>query len=724
MIKITPLLLLAALVTVFAQAESTRFLDQSSYASLAKGKLEGLSLSSDGTFRLGPRFDLVKETDSAYLWAVVEDSKKNLYLGGGSPGRVYKIPPTGEPTVFFETQEIEIHALAVDRQGRLYAASAPDGKIYRLAPDGTSSVFYDPQTKYIWDLVFDSKDNLYVATGDKGQIFRVTPNGEGKVFFSSEETHIRSLIVDQHDTLFAGTDASGMILRIQPDGTSFVLYESPKKEVTALLLGPEGELYAAAVGDKVVAPGQPAPVVVQPAPGQVVPQPPRIPPSMFTVNLAGGSEVYRITPDGSTQKIWASRNDIVYSLALNGAGRLLVGTGNDGKIYQMEPGGLYTALVDSPSSQVTALVASGGEVVAATSNVGRLYRMRAEFASQGSFTSDVFDAGRASLWGRLNWKQELPADTKIRFETRSGNSSNPLLNWSAWKEAAMAGTEAVSASPRGRFFQWKAVLASSRKDQTAQFGSLRAAYLPNNVPPVIDDVQPTPPGYRFQQNSFAMQPQPKTLTLQPLGSASVNPVQPVRMPQSVTMTADKGFVGMRWWAYDDNDDTLTYSLSIRGEGEKDWKLLKEGIPDLFYAWNSGNWPDGTYVVKVVASDSPSNPPNEALSASRESPPFEIDNTPPEIRDLKTTPDGKHLQITFRAADRMSTIQSAEYSIDGGEWKNALPTGRVSDSRELQYQIQTAEVSAGEHTVVVRVSDRFQNEVVAKTVVNAAQSSAR
>jgi hypothetical protein len=723
--KTLSLLLVAALVAVFAGAESTRFWEQTSYSSLSKGKLEGLALSSDGTFRLGPRFDLLKETDSAYLWAAVVDSKKNLYVGGGSPGRVYKIPPTGAPSVFFETQEIEIHALAVDRKDRLYAASAPDGKIYRITAEGTSTVFYDPKTKYIWDLVFDSKDNLYVATGDKGQIFRVSPEGEGKVFFSSEETHIRSLIVDQHDILFAGTDASGMILRIQSDGTPFVLYESPKKEVTALLEGPEGELYAAAVGDKVVTPGQPAPVVVQTvAAPQGVPQPPKNPPSMFTMNLAGGSEVYRITPDGSTQKLWASRNDIVYSLALNSAGRLLIGTGNDGKIYELEPGGLYTNIADSDSSQATALLAAGGDVIVATSNVGRLYRLRTEFAAQGSFVSEVFDAGRASLWGRLHWKQELPPDTQIRFETRSGNSSNPLLNWSPWKEAAITGTEAASASPRGRFFQWKAVLSSVRKDRTPELGSLRAAYLPNNVPPVIDDVQPTPPGYRFQQIPFGMQPPPKTITLQPLGSANVNPVQPVRIPQPAQMTADKGFVGVRWSASDDNDDTLTYSVYIRGEGEKDWKLLKENLSDTSYAWNSGNWPDGTYVVKVVASDSPSNPPSEALSASRESPPFEIDNTPPEIRDLKTAPDGKRLQISFRAADKMSVIQSAEYSIDGGEWKAALPTGRISDSRELQYQIQTPEVSAGEHTVVVRVSDRFQNEAVAKMVVSTAQSSAR
>ena len=141
---------------------------------------------------------------------------------------------------------------------------------------------------------------------------------------------------------------------------------------------------------------------------------------------------------------------------------------------------------------------------------------------------------------------------------------------------------------------------------------------------------------------------------------------------------------------------------------------------MFYSWDSNNWPDGTYMVKVVASDSPSNPPGEALSASREGTAFEIDNTPPDIRDLKATPDGKRIRIAFHTADKMSAIQSAEYSIDGSEWKPAVPVNRVTDSRELDYQFSSSEVSGGEHTVVVRVTDRFQNEAVAKAIVNIAK----
>lgn len=720
--KTLPLMAAALLLAIYAPAESTRYWEQSSYQNLAKGTPDGIAVSSDGTLRLGPHFDLIKETDSAYLWAIEQDAQKNVYVAAGSPARIYKVTPKGQISVFFEAQELEIHGLTIDRQGRLYAAAAPDGPVYRITPDGKSAVFYNPQTKYIWDLALDSKDNLYVATGDKGQIFRVTPAGEGKVFFSSDETHVRSLIVDSQDNVFAGTDGNGLILRIRPDGTPFVLYESPKKEVTALALDGEGTLYAAAVGDKTVVPGQP-PQPVTPPPAPAAPQPPKNPPSVFTVNLAGGSEVYRITPDGSTRKLWSSRNDIVYSLALGAKGTVLIGTGNDGRIYEIEPGGPYVNLTHSQSSQVTVLHSAAGEVLAAASNGGRVYRLRSETMSSGSFVSEVFDAGKTAQWGRLQWRQQLPAGTSVHIETRSGNSSNTALNWSAWKPARIDGSEAVPDSPRARFFQWKAVLESTQSDRAPQISSVRAAYLPNNVPPVIEDVQNTPPGYRFQTVNIGLPPQQqKTLSLQPIGAPPLNLPPAAKTPQAAQMTGDKGYIGVRWFAYDDNDDALTYSVFIRGEGEKEWKLLKDEISDMFYSWDSINWPDGTYTVKVVASDSTANPPGEALSASREGTPFEIDNTPPEIRNLKAAPDGKRIKIAFHAADRMSTIQGAEYSVDGGEWLDAIPANRVTDSHELDYQFSSAEVSAGEHTVVVRVTDRFQNEAVAKAVVTMGQSA--
>ena len=47
-------------------------------------------------------------------------------------------------------------------------------------------------------------------------------------------------------------------------------------------------------------------------------------------------------------------------------------------------------------------------------------------------------------------------------------------------------------------------------------------------------------------------------------------------------------------------------------------------------WDTTTVPNGRYVVRVTATDSPSNPESLALSSEKESDPFDVDNTPPTV----------------------------------------------------------------------------------------------
>ncbi len=98
--------------------------------------------------------------------------------------------------------------------------------------------------------------------------------------------------------------------------------------------------------------------------------------------------------------------------------------------------------------------------------------------------------------------------------------------------------------------------------------------------------------------------------------------------------------------------------------------------------------------------------------------------PPEILDLQCDAEGNHLRISFRAIDRRSTIQKAEYSLDGGEWRAAFPVTRLSDSGEEEYLFNSEDVFGSAHTVVVRVSDRFENTGVGKVVWKAPEPASR
>jgi hypothetical protein len=85
-------------------------------------------------------------------------------------------------------------------------------------------------------------------------------------------------------------------------------------------------------------------------------------------------------------------------------------------------------------------------------------------------------------------------------------------------------------------------------------------------------------------------------------------------------------------------------------------------------------------------------------------------------------------VRFRASDSFSTIRRAEYSLDGGDWQFVDPVGQLSDSKMEEYDFRIAvpqpgsapppmvEASAGDHVVVVRAYDRFDNLATAKTVI--------
>ena len=175
--KLLSLLLLGSTVI---HAGQTRTWTQGESADFEKGIIKNLALRSDGRLSLSPASRELFDTAAAYLWALAQDSKGNLYTGGAG-AKLYRIPPDGKGKLLADLDALEIHAIAIDSKDRVYVATAPDGKIYRIAGNAKPELFYDPKAKYIWAMAFDAAGNLFVATGDQGELHRVTPDGKGKV---------------------------------------------------------------------------------------------------------------------------------------------------------------------------------------------------------------------------------------------------------------------------------------------------------------------------------------------------------------------------------------------------------------------------------------------------------------------------------------------------------------------------------------------------------------
>jgi hypothetical protein len=190
---------------------------------------------------------------------------------------------------------------------------------------------------------------------------------------------------------------------------------------------------------------------------------------------------------------------------------------------------------------------------------------------------------------------------------------------------------------------------------------------------------------------------------------------------------DRDSIGVRWTVHDDNDDQMVYSVYYRGDGETRWLLLKDNLTDKFYSFDASLLPDGGYTIEVLASDAPSHSPGQALNAVKDSARFEVDTTPPQIVDLHASADGQQIRVGFRAVDSFSAIKRAEYSVDAGDWQFVEPAGQLSDAKTESYdfRVATPEMSKdagggmskpGEHVVVVRAYDRFDNMSSAKTLI--------
>jgi hypothetical protein len=160
---------------------------------------------------------------------------------------------------------------------------------------------------------------------------------------------------------------------------------------------------------------------------------------------------------------------------------------------------------------------------------------------------------------------------------------------------------------------------------------------------------------------------------------------------------------------------LHFKIEIRGVNETGWKLVRDKIGEDYLSWDSTTYTDGKYLLRVTATDAPSNPPDQALTASRESDPFLIDNTPPDITCCNVS-GSPGVMLQFHAKDSLSMLGKAEYSVNGGEWILVEPTTRLTDSLEHDYRVTLATRPTGETTVAVRVEDEFGNQAVAKTVL--------
>jgi hypothetical protein len=431
---------------------------------------------------------------------------------------------------------------------------------------------------------------------------------------------------------------------------------------------------------------------------------------------AGRGAIYRILPDGLWDTMWDSGEDAPYDIVIEPSGSLLVGTGTEGKIFRVsgDPA-RATLLARAAARQVTALLREpSGRIIGAASNPGKLFALSPAAARRGTFESDVRDAGTVATWGVIRWRASANSGA-VNVFTRTGNTATPDETWSPWSNAyTNAGGEQI-VSPTARYLQWRAVLTADGASGPV-LTSVTTAYLPRNLRPEVTSITVHPSGTVFQRpfstgetelagfDDAAADVRFAAQAAAAAGQASAAPALGRRIYQ-------KGLQTFVWKAEDENDDRLQFDILYRREGETAWKVLHKGLTDPIFVWDTTSVPDGTYFVKVSASDALSNSPGAALVGELESVSFDIDNTAPRIELQPATRAGARTTITFTVRDDQSPVQRVEYSLDASRWRLAYPKDGIADSRREDFEVRLEENESA-RSVIIRATDAMNNVATA------------
>ena len=715
----------AFLFATAALSAGPGFWQAATQADFLRGEVDQLSIDEHGRLTLGPELTKVHDAAAPFVWTVAAGPDGSWFLGTGNDGKVIKVDRSGQGSVFYDSTEMEVHALAPAPNGGLYVGTSPDGRVYHVDAKGQARTFFDPDDKYIWSLIVDRDGNVFAGTGDKGTVYKITPDGKGARFFASKTAHAVSLALDQNRNVLVGTGSPGRVFRVDAAGKGFLLLDTTYQEIHALRVDPKGVIYAAAQSARSQG-GSDSSVDIGAAPPPVTPSIPNVSTeitSMTVVEVSGQSSgaassserrgamtgaVYRVQPDGLWDELWTAKDDAPYDVAIDNDGGVLVATGAKGKLFRLSGDPVSAVLVTRvPAQQATMIAKAGERTFIATANPGLLMSVSATRASRGTYESDVKDARLVSTWGVVSWRATAPAGSKVEIFTRSGNTRTPDEAWSEWSAAYTNAEGSQITSPKARYLQWRAVLTGTAT-ASPMLTSVSSAYLPRNIRPQVVSITVHPPGVVFQKPFSSGETEIAGLDedAQDKRAAAANTAS-VGTPALGRRIFQRGLQTFAWKAEDDNNDELSYDVFYRREGDTSWRMLKADLRDTLLVWDTSSVPNGTYVLKVSASDRKANPAGAALAGELESSSFEVDNVAPAVQIATLRKDGTRFIVPAEVRDADSAVIKVEYSLDAQRWQPAFSRDGILDGRVEAFEIRLDADAAG-RTIVIRATDALGN----------------
>ncbi len=677
-----------------------------------KGKFEGISVSFDGILSLSPREEKIEGPSEEFYLSFLFTPEKVAYLGTGHEGKIYRIGKDGSSELYFQAPEMDVTCLALDKKGNLFAGTSPNGKIYKITAKNKGDMFFNPNEKYIWDLLFTEEGSLLVAVGESGGIYEINQEGGGRLILKAEQNHILCLRMDRNGDFLAGTGGNGLLYHLSKAGKVSVLFESPYEEIKSIALDAEGNIYAAAGGTVTKAKKEEiaqTPTISTITEAEIMVTPSRI--STEAGQMAASLQkepgaLYRIESSGMTKRLWTSSEELIYTLLWNEGDRKIVfGTGNKGRIYAIDKDEKTSLLIQKSSEQVYSLLSYDSNIYVISNNPPRLDLLYPEQRSAGEYLSSVLDARTISSWGKISWEADVSLGVTLQFQTRSGNLAEPNQSWSDWSPPYQKKEGEQILSPKARYVQFRALFKTQSGKASPLLQKVALFYLQTNVAPAILELE------LLAANEVFLKPLEQEEVIWGI-ERSVSE-QEIKKEEAKTVAVAKkverkGFQTVTWKADDENEDILSYTITLKKEGEKEWRVLEERWPDTLFAFDTVSFPDGIYFIKIVASDLPSNPQGSELRTEKTSQPLTIDNSAPLIKNFLAQRDKDKLDVTFQAEDSFSYIKEVKYLVRPDDWRVVFPEDGICDSKQESFKIRVSLSLKSDNLITLRVKDSHGN----------------
>ena len=601
-----------------------------------EGDLDGLAIDPLGQLVPAPVNVRSMPTESLYAWSLALDSDGRLVVGAGDDGRLYRSDGRGDDMTlepFADTIAFEVLALLRDGDD-LLAGTSPDGVVYRIDDDGEVAVELDVPQQSVWALAPGTTPGSWLAgTGPGARLMR---GGEGsaagEVLHRIPATNLTNLLRDD-DGLWIGTQGPGLVLRIlgDDDTAPALRYEAPHDEIAALVTDGDGGVY------------------------------------VLSTNVAGqeserGSRLAWLPRDGAAEVVWEG-DDALLSLARTPDGDFLAGEAATGRVLRIDRQGRIGLWAELDGGDPLAVVTEDETTYVATGNLGIVYALTPGDGATGTFESPIVETPHAERFGRL-WLDAW--GRSARYRTRTGLRAAPDDSWSPWTDWQEVGS--IITSPPGTHLQY----ALEIEDATVE--SVHLAWGERNLPPTVEKLKVLPAGGDVGIGgpggapSSIVQRFDNGLQVEYSVGKTLNRADPE--------AADwiRGIRTIVWDGNDPNGDALHYRVDARRLPDGDWFEVVAEQPERVVAWDSGSVADGSYRIRVTATDAHVHAAGDGREGVQVSGAVRVDNTPPRV-EIEVDDD----TWVVRAVDAFSPLVEVDARSAGEDWRPLAPVDGVLDA---------------------------------------------